>query len=121
MAILCLYLRGDKQGKIDFGQMLEWFRHAQIHYDGVIAELKRLNGQGSMAGAVDTGITTIIIGVLFKGAARTRVKCGKDLSICRCRTALHGMSAFVHAMDRDGQHDDEDDPGDEFEVEFTHI
>jgi len=38
-----VYLRRDKPGKIDFGQILERVEQAQIYYDRVIAEPKRLD------------------------------------------------------------------------------
>ena len=42
-SVLGVFLRGDKLGKIDFGQMLERFRRKDIKNEGIIAELKLLN------------------------------------------------------------------------------
>ena len=110
-------MRGDKFGKIDFGQMLERVRRVQIQYDGIIAEFKRLHSKRRMAGAVDAGVAAIRILVLFMRGARTVVRVGnfrsRDLIVSCCHMVLHGMGAFMHAIDRDGQHDQEENPGKE--------
>lgn len=71
---LGVYLRRNKLGKIDFGQMPEWVRRAQIRNDRVITQLKLLDGQGGMTGAVAAGIATIVIIVLFERGTRTLVR-----------------------------------------------
>ncbi len=97
--------------------MLERVRRVQIKYDGIIAEFKRLNSKRRMAGAVDAGVAAIRIFVLFMRGARTVVRVGdfrsRDLIVFCCHMALHGMSAVVHAIDRDGQHDHEENSGKE--------
>lgn len=121
---LCLLLRGNKLGKINFGQKLEGVVRAQSYYDRVIHELERLNGQGSMARAVDTGITVIVILMPFKRSARTVVRRGERRTIltnCRCHAVLQGMGTFMHTIDGDSQHDHKEKPGNEFEGEvFSH-
>jgi hypothetical protein len=74
-------LRGDKPGKIYFGQMLERVKAAQIQYDGVVAKLKRLNGLRRMTSAVAAGIAIIIILVLFKRGTGALVRSG-NVRIC---------------------------------------
>lgn len=98
--------------------MLERVKRAQIQYDGVIDELKRLNGQRGMASAVDTGVAAVVIVVLFERGTRTLVK-RRDFSmrapvVCRFHLVLHGMGASMHAIECDGQHDHEDKSGKEF-------
>ena len=77
-----------------------------------------MNGQRSMASTVDTSITAIVIFVLFERGPRTLMKHGsfrmQTLTVCRCHVALHGMGAFEHAIDRHGQHDQEEKLGKEF-------
>jgi hypothetical protein len=62
-----------------------------------------------MTSAVDTIITAIMIFVLFERGTRTVVRRSDigihTLIVCRCHLVLHGMNAFMHAIDRDGQHD----------------
>ena len=120
-----LFLRGDKFGKIYFRQMLEWIRRAQIGNARVITELKRLDGQRCMAGAVAAGIATIMISVLFERCTRTVASCGNFRVRCPFAggslVALHGMGTFMHASDRDGQHDQNENKGIKFKVDkFSH-
>lgn len=65
-----VYLRGDKLGKIDFGQMLEGFGRTQIQDNGVVTELKRLDGQRSMTSAVLATVAPIVILVVLKRSGR---------------------------------------------------
>jgi len=100
-----LYLRGDKLGKIDFRQLLERVKRAQIQYDRVITELKRLYCQRSVAGAVDAAVAAVIILMVFERGAGGIVR---DWSFhcraCGIDRALHGMSAFMGTIERNGQH-----------------
>ena len=89
--------------------MREWVRRSQINNDGDVTELKLLKGERRMTSAVDTGIATITIFMFFVRGTRILVGYGifrrRSMIACRCHVALHGMSTFVHAIDRDGQHD----------------
>lgn len=97
--------------------MLERGGRVQIQYDGIIAEFKRLDSKRRMAGAVDAGIAAIRIFMLFMRGTRALVRCGnfrsRGLIICCSHMALHGISPFVHAIHRDGQHDHEEGLGKE--------
>ena len=97
--------------------MLERVGRVKIKYYGMIAEFKRLNSKRRMASAVDAGVAAIRIFVLFMRGARTLVRGGNfrslDLIVFCCHMALHGMSAIVHAIDRNGQHDHEENLGKE--------
>ena len=66
-------MRGNKLGKVDFGQKFERVGRAQVRNDGVIAELKRLDGQRRVTGAVAAGVATIIIIVLVSRGTGTVV------------------------------------------------
>lgn len=45
----------------------------------------------------------------------------QPMIVCGCHVALHGMGTFVHAIDRDGQHDQDEESGKKFQVDkFTH-
>ena len=74
--VLDVYLRGNKLGKIDFGQEFERFEDVQVQNERIIAQLKSLNGQGRMTSAVAAGIAIIIICVMFKRGTGTLVRCG---------------------------------------------
>jgi hypothetical protein len=115
-------LRRNKFGKIDFGYMFEGVMYAQVNNDGVITKICQLTGQRRMASAIDTGIATIKIIVLFERGTRARVRCGKFrrgyLNACRCHVTLHGMSTFVNDIDCCGQHDHEENQGKEFQREY---
>ena len=100
-----LYLRGDKLGKIDFRQLLERVKRAQIHYDRVITELKRLYCQRSVAGAVHAAVAAVIILMVFERGAGGIVRdWNSQDSACGIDRALHGMSAFMGTIERNGQH-----------------
>lgn len=108
-------LRGNKLGEKDFGEMLEWVRRAQVQNHGVIPELKLLNGQRRMTGAVRAGVAAIVIIVLFMGGTRALVRCGHFNVRCSvaCRQmTLHGMSAIMHTIDRETQRHDQENPRD---------
>jgi len=64
-------MRGYEFGKVYFGQMLEWLGRAQVQNAGIEIELKRLDGQGCVTGAVDAGIAIVAIVVLFGGGTGT--------------------------------------------------
>jgi hypothetical protein len=78
-----------------------------------------------MTSAVDTIITAIMIFVLFERGTRTLVS-RRDIGmhtliVCRCHLVLHGMNAFMHAIDRDGQHDYKEKSGKECQGKrFSH-
>ena len=71
-----------------------------------------------MTGAVAASITAIVIFVLFEWSTGTLMRHGnfrmRTLIVSCCHVALHGMSAFMHTIDRDGQHDYEEKSGKEF-------
>ncbi len=69
-------LRGDKLGKIDFGQVLEWVGRTQIQNEWIMTDLKLLDVQGRMTGAVAAVIATIVIIVLLKRGTGTFAGCG---------------------------------------------
>jgi hypothetical protein len=110
-------LRGNEFGQVNFGQILEWIRSAQIYNEGVITELKPLHGQRRMANAVVAGVATIIIVVLFERGTGALVRYGyfrmRRSAICFCHRMLHGMGTFMDAIDRDSQHDYEEKSGKE--------
>jgi hypothetical protein len=102
--------------------MFEGVIRAQVNNDGVITKLKLLNGERRMASAIDAGIATIMIIVLFERGARARVRCGNFrrgyLTACRCHVTLHGMSTFVRDIDCCGQHDHEENQRKEFQMDY---
>lgn len=113
--VLGLYLRGDKLGKIDFWQILEGVGSLKNRNNRwVVVEFNVLGGQRRMTSTVDTGIAAIGNLMLIKGGTRTLVGCGNVLIICRHHIILHCMNTFVHTINRDGQHDNEDKSGNEF-------
>ncbi len=83
----------------------------------VVTEFKLLDSQGRMTSAVDTGIATIKILVLFMRRTRTLVRCcdfrKRQLRVRRIDMILHSMSTFMHAIDHNSQHDQEEEPGNE--------
>jgi len=102
--------------------MFEGVIRAQVKNDGVITDLKLLKGQRRMASAIDTGIATIKIIVLFERGAWALVGCGSfrrgTMFVRRCHVSLHGMSTFVHDIDCCGQHDHEENQRKEFQREY---
>ncbi|MHB8123526.1 MAG: hypothetical protein ACYDG4_15385 [Desulfuromonadaceae bacterium] len=110
-------LRGDKYGKIYFWQVLEFVMDAEFFNDGGISKLKRLNGLRYLRIAADTGIATIMIFVLFIGGTRALMRWGTIRRRCLitcCNFTLHGMSTFMHAIDRNSQNYHEEKQGKEF-------
>ena len=103
--------------------MRERVRRGQVHKNRVIVELKRLDGQGRMASAMGARIARIEIIVLLTGGTRALVGCGHFCKRCAsagcCRVTLHGMGAFMGAMNRDGQNDRQESPGNEFQVDYS--
>lgn len=90
----------------------------QIHNEWIVAELKRLDGQGRMTSTVAADIATILDIILFMRGAGTVVRCGdiriRSLVASCGHMILHGMSTLVHAIDREGQHCHEEKQGKEF-------
>src|SRR5512139_3844833 len=88
--------------------MCKWIRRAHIYNYGIITKLKLFNGKGCMTSAVDTGVTTITVFVFFERGTRTLVRNGiirsRSLNACVNNVTLHGVSTYMHAIDRDGQH-----------------
>ena len=80
----------------------------QLRNKRVIVELKRLNGQRSMAGAVYAAVAAVIILMMFKRCTGGIVR-GRSFRCCACRSdrTLHGMSAFMGTIERNGQHDEQ--------------
>jgi len=78
----------------------------QLRNDRVIAELKGPNGQRRMAGAVYTAVTAVIIPVMLKRGAGGIIVGGVlfQHGTGRIYLTLHGMRAFMHAMDRNDQY-----------------
>ena len=70
-----------------------------------------------MTSAIDAGIAAIIILVLFERGTRALQRCGYSgiqfMAGWRWHVVLHGMGAFMHTIDRDGQHDHEQELGKE--------
>ena len=64
-------MRGYEFGQVYFGQMFEWLGRAQLPNVGIVIELKRLDGQGCVTGAVDTGIAIITVVVPLDGGTGT--------------------------------------------------
>lgn len=97
-------MRGNKLREIDFGKTLEWVRYGQIGNAWVVTQLKLLEGQRRMTGAVDTCVTAIIIFALSARGTRLLEKCGnlqRYFLIAYIRhVTLHGTSTSVHAVDR---------------------
>lgn len=97
----------------------------QIKNQRVEIEFKLLNDQGRMAGAVEAVVATVIILVLFQGGAWALVGFGnfrrQCLIVCGREVTLHGVRTFMHAIDRDGQHDHQQQPGKElYRDKFSH-
>jgi len=82
-------LRGDKLGKVDFRQILERVERVQIRYDRVIAELKRLNSERSVAGAVYAAVAAVIVLMMLKRCAGCIVRGGGLL--CRACCMSRGL------------------------------
>ena len=116
---LGVVLRGDKLGKKDFWYVRKCVRHAQVQNDGVIPELKLVNGQRRMTCTVGACIAIIVILVLFKRGTRTLVRCGhfslRSSVACRGQMTLHGVSVIMHTIDRDGQRHYQEKPRKEFQ------
>ena len=97
----------------------------QIKNQRVEIEFKLLNNQRRVTGAVEAVVATVIILMLFQGRARALVRFGnfrrQCLIACSRKVTLHGMRAFMHAIDRDGQHDHQQQPGKElYRDKFSH-
>lgn len=108
---------GDKLGQIDFGEMPERFRWVQILHQGGVAELKWLDREGGVTGAVDAGVAPVGILVLFMVGAGGRIATAHALAMVFRHGAmiLAGMGVCVHAIDRHAQHEHEEEPGKEFD------
>jgi hypothetical protein len=66
-----------------------------------------------MTGTIQTGVTTIVVAVLFKGGTRTLVSGGNvrrsGLITFSYHLSLHGVRTFMNAIDCDDQHDQKND------------
>jgi hypothetical protein len=86
-----------------------------------VTEPELLNDQGRMTDAVDAGIATIIFRVMFEGGTGTVVGSGDLHRRClvtgSCHVILHGMSTLVHAVDRNGKHNCQENQRNKFEVD----
>lgn len=105
--------------------MLERVGRLQSKNQRVEIKSKLLDDQGSMAGAVEAVVATVIILVLFQGGAWALVRFGnfrrQCLIACSREVTLHGMRTFMHAIDRHGQHDHQQQPGKElYRDKFSH-
>lgn len=98
--------------------MLERVGRVQVvKYGWVIDNLKRLDGQRSVARTIHAFIAAIAIIVLFEGCTRALMRSGyfrlRCTISCRCHMSVHGMGTFMKTITHDGQHDHEEESGKE--------
>jgi len=100
------YLWGDELGKVDFGQKPEGIKSLQIRNDRVVTELNRHYDQRGMTDAVYAAVTAVIILMMLKRGAGGIIVGGVlfQHGTARIYLTLHGMRAFMHAMDRNDQY-----------------